>query len=471
MRFLVRNAEVGGQPADVAISDGRIAAVGRPGTVPRAGDDIDARGGALLPGLHDHHIHLLALAAFRQSVLLGPPDVCTEVAFRQALTHAATTASGGWLRGVGYHESVAGRLDRDNLDLIVPDRPVRIQHRSGAMWILNSDALEHLAIDDVDRPGVERDAGGRLTGRIYGLDEWLRTKAAADRPDLGPIGRELLRYGITGVTDTTPTQRSEDIDLLAAAVECGRLPQHVRITGGLALDPGAGATLRRGPVKLVVADHDLPDPDELARAVASGHALGRAVAIHVVTRVGLVLALAAWRDAGVMAGDRVEHGAVVPPEQAAELAALGIAVITQPTFVADRGDQYLNEVDPDDLPHLWPYRSLLTAGVRVAPSSDAPFGDPDPWRGIAAAAGRRTLDGHSLGAGEAVDALTALNGYLTPLHAPAGPPREVAQGAAADLVLLHVPLRQALAEPSAELVALTIRAGRALPVDQLADGL
>jgi predicted amidohydrolase YtcJ len=461
--FLIRNAEVGGQPADVAIRDGRITAVGRPGTVPPTGDDIDARGGALLPGLHDHHIHLLALAAFRQSVLLGPPEVRTEVAFRQVLSRAATAVSGRWLRGVGYHESVAGRLDRDTLDLIVPDGPVRIQHRSGAMWIVNSAGIDHLGIDDVDRPGVERDSRGRPTGRIYGLDEWLRAQVTSDRPDLSPIGRELLAYGITGVTDTTPTERSEDVDLLAAAVESGALPQRVHVTGGLGLDPVAGAGLRRGPVKLVVADHDLPTPDELAGAIAAGHAIGRAVAIHAVTRVGLVLALAAWRDAGFMAGDRVEHGAVVPPEHAAELAALGITVITQPVFVADRGDQYLDEVDRDDLPHLWPYRSLLAAGVGVAPSSDAPFGDPDPWRGIAAAAGRRTLGGRSLGAGEAVDALTALNGYLTPLPAPAGPPRQVTPGAAADLVLLRVPLREALAEPSAALVAMTFREGRLPP--------
>ena len=44
----------------------------------------------------------------------------------------------GWLRGVAYHESVAGPLDRDRLDAWVADRPLRVQHRSGALWMLNS---------------------------------------------------------------------------------------------------------------------------------------------------------------------------------------------------------------------------------------------------------------------------------------------------------------------------------------------
>jgi predicted amidohydrolase YtcJ len=179
--------------------------------------------------------------------------------------------------------------------------------------------------------------------------------------------------------------------------------------------------------------------------------------------VALVLALAAWQEAGVAAGDRLEHGAVVSADLAAQLASLGITVVTQPVFIADRGDQYLAEVDPEDLPDLWPYRSLLAAGVAVAASSDAPFGDPDPWRGIAAAANRVTVGGQSLGAKEKVDALTALNGYLTPLDGPGGPPRRVVPGAPADLVVLHVPLREALAAPSSALVAMTIRNGDVFP--------
>lgn len=56
-----------------------------------------------------------------------------------------------------------------------------------------------------------------------------------------------------------------------------------------------------------------------------------------------------WRTAGVFAGDRVEHGAVVPPELAQHLPARRLTVVTQPSLVAARGDEYLDEVEPEDL--------------------------------------------------------------------------------------------------------------------------
>jgi predicted amidohydrolase YtcJ len=92
---------------------------------------LDATGGALLPGLHDHHIHLTALAARESSVECGPPTVNSG----EELARALSVAGDGWLRGVGYHESVMGLPDAAALDRLRSDRPVRIQHRSGRMWL------------------------------------------------------------------------------------------------------------------------------------------------------------------------------------------------------------------------------------------------------------------------------------------------------------------------------------------------
>jgi predicted amidohydrolase YtcJ len=460
--FLLRTAQVAGRLVDVAVEGNRVAAIDEAGSLPGASDEIDARQCALLPGLHDHHVHLLALAAARRSLQVGPPAVRTEAALAMAIRAAGhARPPGEWLRGVGYHESVAGNLDRDDLDRMAAHYPVRIQHRSGAMWMLNSAAIELLGLDGVSHAGIERDAAGRPTGRLYGMDDWLRDRWRGPPPDLAAVGAELLRYGITGVTDATATTRAEDAELLAGAVASGAIPQRVQLTGGLDLDPGAGPSLPRGPVKLMVADHDLPGLDDLAASIAAAHRRARPVALHCVTRVALVLAQAAWDRAGVAKGDRVEHGAVVPPDQAGWLAQRGIVVVTQPIFVADRGDQYLTDVDAEDLPYLWPCRSLVEAGVRVAASSDAPLGHPDPWAGMAAAVTRQTAGGRVLGPEERLTDRAARDLYLAPLDSPGGPPRRVAMGVDADLVLLDVPLRDALREPSAEHVMITFRAGRA----------
>ncbi|MDQ1503110.1 MAG: hypothetical protein QOD57_837 [Actinomycetota bacterium] len=517
-RLVVREAEVGGRRVDVYIEGGRIAAVvdasgqlpqrGRrdwPGFEPAAKaarspvpavvasvpheEVFLAGGGALLPGLHDHHIHLLALAAARRSVAVGPGDVGGAEGFAAALRAAdAALEAGRWVRAVGYHESVAGPLDRYVLDAIVPARPVRVQHRGGAMWVVNSAALAALGLrhdrsdwtggeapagaDRLggpsvpigrggDRPaGVERVGDGEPSGRLYGLDAWLGERVPRQPLDLGAVGRMLSDYGVTGVTDATPTERAEDLALLGAAVADGTLPQQVVVTGGPGLDPGAGPALERGPVKLVVADHRLPDLDDLSAAIAGAHRRHRPVAVHCVTRVGLLLALAAWDEAGSRIGDRIEHGAVVHPSEAVRIAAHGLTVVTQPAFVAERGDDYLADVDPDDRPHLWPCAGLLRSGIAVGGSTDAPFGPADPWLAMAAAVTRRTPSGEILGADERLDPRRALDLFLGPAGAPGGPPRRVAPGAPADLCLLALPLNEALRSPTAALVTATVRAGR-----------
>ncbi|MDT5027980.1 MAG: hypothetical protein QOE61_4406 [Micromonosporaceae bacterium] len=127
-----------------------------------------------------------------------------------------------------------------------------------------------------------------------------------------------------------------------------------------------------------------------------------------------------------------------------------------------RGDDYLTDVANHDRPNLYPYASLLHAGVQVAPSSDAPFGDLDPWQTIAAAASRCTQSGAILGGDERVATATALAGYLSPLDNPGGPRRRVAPDTPSDLCLLYAPLGQVLDEPSATFVRLVIRAGQVI---------
>ncbi len=183
--MLITRAEIDGTaPIDLRIAAGRIAEIGC--ALPRRTGErvLDAEGGALLPGLHDHHIHLMALAVAEASVRCGPPQVRSIESLARALRGGADQS--GWIRGVGYHESVAGHLDRALLDELAPDRPVRIQHRSGAMWVVNSAAVDHLGLDrGVDQPGVERDAAGRATGRLFRLDAWLRERLEdAAPPDL-----------------------------------------------------------------------------------------------------------------------------------------------------------------------------------------------------------------------------------------------------------------------------------------------
>ncbi len=423
--LLVRGGEVDGSSADVLVEDGRITALGA-GLRPDVPPDVVDVSGAVLPGLHDHHLHLLAMAAARASL-----DVTTETdpaGFDRAV--AGTTFD----RVVGYHEHHHGPLDRARLDRLGGGRPLRVQHATGAAWVLSTGAADERKPDD---------------------DGWRWGDAVDPDPterDLAAVGAELAAVGVTGVTDATPFDELAPLELLAVA----DLPQRVVTTGG----PGLiGQTSTTGPVKLVIADHEVPDAAALTAAIERAHEAGRPVAVHCVTSVGLAVLLAAWGEAGGHRGDRVEHAAVVPDGAVDVLAGLGVTVVTQPNFVRERGDRYLANVDAVDRPDLWRCGSLLAAGIPVAAGTDAPFGQPDPWAAMAAAVDRHTGSGVELGGDERVTAARALDLFLGALDDPGGPPRRVEVGAPADLCVLDRPLIDALADLATVRVAATIIGG------------
>jgi predicted amidohydrolase YtcJ len=328
--------------------------------------------------------------------------------------------------------------------------------------MLNSAALRAIGLAGPSSGlpvGVERDAEGRPTGRIWREDAWLRTRLPATAaPDLTVLGRRLARFGITAVTDATPELSADDVTVLGAAVGSGALPQQVLLLGA-PIDAALPPRLAAGPVKIIVPDHDLPALDDLAARIADAHAAGRSVALHVVTREALVLTLAALAAAGCRTGDRLEHLAIAPPELLNELRRAGLRVVTQPGFLADRGDRYLADVDAVDRGDLYRYASLLAAGIPVTASSDAPYGPLDPWLALRAARDRKVPGGEVLGATERVPVETALQGYLSPPSDPGGRPRRIEAGAPADLVLLSVGWRDVLADPDADQVRMTLIGG------------
>ena len=401
---------------------------------------INAEGGLLLPGLHDHHIHLMAFAASLDSLQCGPPDVRTEADLVSALRANNRVGDPDWVRAIGYHPSVAGDIDRDWLDRHIPDRPIRIQHRGGRMWVLNSRALQVLQVSSSNVPQGLEHVGGRPTGRLFEGDVWLRSRLQSQLPVLTTASNRLARYGITGLTDTTPSNGTDEWGYFRQSQMEGGLLQRVRVMGGEAIQACQESdTLTCGEFKIHLLESSLPDLDTLCQAMASAHAVNRSVAIHCVTLAELVFALHALEATGVRPGDRIEHASVCPPEQLRAIHELGLRVVTQPHFIAERGDQYLTDVDVREQPWLYRAASFVGMGIPLAAGSDAPFGDADPWRAMRAAVARRTAAGAVMGREEALTPEQALRLFLSPPHLPGVAERSLAAGAAADLCLLHAP--------------------------------
>lgn len=415
--MLIRNADLWGHgPGDLRTEGGQIAALGA--LAPRPDETvIDAQGGALLPGLHDHHIHLAALAVRRTSVPCGPPDIGDI----EALAACLGKPGEGWLRGIGYHESVAGLLDRAMLDRLAPDRPVRIQHRSGRMWFFNTAGLARILAHAAPPPGLDR-----ATGRLFDEDPWLRAALGSSPPDFAAISAELAAFGFTGITDMTPANDPAMAEHFARS----GLRQHYLLAGTLAL--------AAGPAKLHLHEADLPDYDVATAFIVAAHAQDRPVAIHCVTEVELIFALAALAEVGAHRGDRIEHASIAPDAQVAEIARLGLAVCAQPHFIAERGDEYRAAVEPEHIPHLYRLRAFLDAGIPLAGGSDAPFGEPDPWAAMHAAVHRTTRSGIAMRPEESLAPEEALALFIAdPVDL--SRQRILAPGAPADLCLLDRP--------------------------------
>ncbi|GAA4988175.1 amidohydrolase family protein [Kitasatospora paranensis] len=442
-RLLLRGAEVGGELVDVRIADGRVAELGR--ALPRLDASeqvIAARGGALLPGLTDHHLHLAAAAADLTAVVCSPSAARDADELAAALLQAPRDDR-GWIRGVRYHASVAGELNATRLDGLRSDAPVLLRYGSGARWALNTRAATALRLADADHPGIERGADGRPTGRLHQADAWLSERlgarpltagaAAPGGPPLAELGRRLADHGITAVTDAEPRLDTRAVDAVARAAACGDLPQRVRLLGApldVALPPD-GPTA--GPWRIALGDPGPHAVDDLAEEIAAAHRTGRPVAARCTSREDLRLLFAALDRAGSTPGDRIEHAAVVPAGAVPEIRRRGLHMVARPGLLADRGDDTGpgdTTADPTTDPTTTDQTadpadrhraaSLIAAGVPLGLSSDAPYGPLDPWAVMRAAMLRLTPAGEVAGRSERLTAAQALAGYLSPRTRRAG---------------------------------------------------
>ncbi len=440
--MLIRNAQVDGRGrCNVRLRDGRIA--GFPHAPPPTEPGFDARGGRLLPGIEDPHLHLLAAVAAQGSI------DARELGREELQARIDAGARLGAVRVVGYPGEERELLDAPALDALCPDAPLRVQYRSGGLWVLNSAALAaHFDAGGRDGAEFERDASGRVTGRVWRGDRLLR-RGVPDPGAVAAYGARLAGHGVTAITDASADTDAAQAAVIAA-VAAG-LPQRLTLMGDDSLVPDPRFTV--GPVKILLDEAALPPLDELLSRFDRARAAGRRIAIHCVTHAELALALAAFAAHGAERGDRIEHGALIDAAAIPVLAELGLSIVTQPGFVRAHGDRYRALVPAGEQADLYRLRSLVDGGVRVSLSSDAPYGPVDPWLGLRAAVTRRTRSGATLGRDESLAPELALELLLGG--------RRLDVGAPADLCLLRPDARPDDPAP----VARTFIAGREVHAD------
>ena len=424
----------------VAVQAGRIVAVGDEGEIkpwisPRT-RVVDLKGGLLVPGFQDAHVHPLhgGIGRLRCDLHDSPGRAGVLDTIRR---YAAEHPELPWILGAGWYMSdfPGGTPTCEELDILVPDRPAFLTNRDGHGAWVNSRALEMAGVDrDTPDPvdgRIERRPDGSPSGTLHeGAMDLVERLAPPPGPDGWAaalrIGQAYLHsFGITAWQDAIVTP--EDQQTYRAAAESGELPARVegalwweRERGGEQVDElierSAGGSIgrfRANSVKIMqdgvlenftgalvepYLDGDsgeadgrgisFVEPIALRDHVRRLDAAGLQVHFHTIGDRAVREALDAIEAARAANGrtdtrPHLSHIQVIQPTDVPRFAALGAVANAQPYWACHE-----EQMDELTIPYLgperttwqYPFKSLLRSGARLAMGSDWSVSTPNPLR-------------------------------------------------------------------------------------------
>jgi predicted amidohydrolase YtcJ len=423
----------------VAMAGDRIVHVGTTAEVQAmagAARVVDARGGFVVPGFVDAHVHFVEGGFRLASVQLR--DAATREEFvRRLAAFAAGAPKGTWITGGDWdHERWGGELPaREWIDAVTPDHPVWVNRLDGHMALANTAALRAAGIDErtaeVAGGEIVRAGAGRPTGVLKD-----NAMALVDRVVPAPspamldraIDAAMSYVAAQGVTSVHHMGSWADVEALGRTHEAGRLRTRVyaavplsdwaRLRDRVASAGRGDAWLRIGLLKGFV-DGSLGSKTALFDEPYAGSRTERGLAVTPMTdlrawiagadRAGLQVAvhaigdranrelLDAYAETARAHGPRdrrfrIEHAQHLSPADIPRFASLGVIPSMQPYHAIDDGRWAERVIGGPRLQTTYAFRSLLDADARLAFGSDWFVAPPTPLEGIYAAVTRRTLD-------------------------------------------------------------------------------
>jgi predicted amidohydrolase YtcJ len=427
----------GGEATALAIRGDRIAAVGtEPEVRALAGPRTEVLHLArrmVVPGFQDAHVHPAESGRDR---LLCDLSVSEEAAEYRELVAAYARANpdAEWILGSGWAMSAfpAGIPRREDLDAVVPDRPVYLPSRDGHSGWVNTRALELAGVTsstaDPERGRIERDPStrepvGTLQEGAMRLVEDLVPEPSREEWEDGILEgqRYLHSLGITAWQDArveAPVQRA-----YVALAERGELTGRASISmwwdnrrgedqvEELVGRRGSWPNLRAGTVKVFLdgvvenftalllepyldeagtptENRGIPmvDREALPLQVIRLHRKGFQVHFHAIGDGAVRLALDAVQAAVESEGRRdlrhhVAHIQLVHPDDVPRFGRLGVIPNAQALWACHEP-----QMDELTIPFLgseraarqYPFGSLVRSGARLAMGSDWGVSSADP---------------------------------------------------------------------------------------------
>lgn len=412
-------------------------------------------GQCLLPGFVEAHIHVWKVGNLQTHTLDLRGTTSILDLQEQLRAFAAERPEAAWIQARGFNE--AAMLERrmptrEDLDAVVPDRPVLVQRTCAHILVLNSLALAYADITAETSPPV----GGEIHLGPDGYPNGILTETAqglgfgaapafteADYVTMISAATEtLLAHGFTTATDPgvmpdllTVYRKMEAEKRLRMRFNVMpiRLPDGGKTAlplpersssdfltintvkffadGGLSGKTSAVSRPYRGTANEFGVLR-LP-PDFFYELAHEPHEKGWKIATHAIGDVAIEGILSTYerlyRETPSPARHRIEHLGLPNSDHLKRVSAAGIAVAPQPMFLRELGGNFRQYLDDAFLAQCYPIRSMLEAGITVAFSSDAPVVKRiHPLENLHAAYFRRDLTGGVITPEESVSVMEGL---------------------------------------------------------------
>jgi predicted amidohydrolase YtcJ len=407
---------------------------------------IDCEGMTLVPGFNDAHCHIFPLINRMFSLDLSPSRVKSiEDIQKEIHRKARFSPPGRWISGSAYNEfylTEKRHPTRFDLDDPAPNNPVILLHRSSHACVLNSLALKMVGINnETEEPAgglIERDLeSGEPNGILFEMSGYLSEKINSPVSGvemdwaINQANEIYLSNGITSIGEAGVKNDFAQWQTFLKLKQEGKLKSRIYMMFGAAalanfqkadLKTGGGDfNLRLGSLKIILSEARgvlQPAQTELNRTVLEASRDGYKVAIHAVEKTTVEAAIEALEGAqmlisGRLPRPRLEHCSECPPELIKRLHKLGAVAVSQPPFLYYSGERYLSQVSPEARQWLYPFKSLLNGGVKVAASSDSPVASNNPLVGIYSAVTRLAESGQAVLPTEGLSPEQALEMYTS----------------------------------------------------------
>lgn len=433
----------------MAIKNGRIAYVGSTegakkwmGTATKV---ANLKGGMILPGFHDSHVHIAEGGLELEGCLLHECKTTDQI-YKAVEKYAQEHKDAPWILGSGWALPLfkLGAPHKKDLDKIIADRPVLLMAEDWHSGWANSKALALAGITkttkDPDGGRIERDGDGEPTGT-------LRESAAelvgniAPKPTMEQRVKALRRsqklangFGITSIQDAHATEevlatycelaKSGELTLKTVAAqdtdakdlqvstlverrkryETGLLRAHsAKIFGDGVIESHTAALL--SPYSDRPKDRGILnfEPDKLRSLCQQLDKEGFQIHIHAIGDRGVREALNALEAAQQTNGSRdsrhqIAHLEMIDPQDLPRFRKLGVIANYEPYWAW--ADPYILKgtvpvLGKERSSRLYQIQSMLNTGAVVSAGSDWTVSTLNPLAAIQVAITRKGLDQNS----------------------------------------------------------------------------